>query len=80
MWTKKLSKDDSTEKYLYWQQRRLAKLQSQGRSKEYWALALLLLKRSKAFRMVALRNVRPNWYDDWLKVVGWLKRLNENMH
>lgn len=79
MWSRRLTEDRKVERYIYWQQRRLAKYQAEGRTDAFWSLALRLLKRSKAFRLVALRNVRPNWYrhDEWHKVEKWMRKLNE---
>lgn len=51
------------ERYLKRQQVRLGKLSLKNRV-HYWRLASLLLKRSKGFRILALQNVRPNWYKD----------------
>jgi len=70
--------DKKTERYLAWQQRRLATLAQTGEYVKYWKLANHLTRSSKAFRMLALRNVRPNWYksEKWTRVHGWLRKLN----
>lgn len=46
--------------------------------KNFWALASLLLKKSKSLRMLALRNVKPNWYKDTSlnKIVRTMRKLN----
>ena len=43
-----------------------------------WKLADKLLRRSKGFKLLAFRNVSPNWYkeEDWTKVQGWIEELN----
>jgi len=71
--------DNKTERYLRYQQVRLAKLAQSGKYERYWKLANHLTKSSKAFRMLALRNVRPNWYKDskWTEVHKWMKKLNQ---
>lgn len=67
------------DRYIYRQQVRLMRLQTQGEASRYWKLADHLVKSSKSFRMLALRNTRPNWYKDtsWKKVERWLKELND---
>jgi hypothetical protein len=64
--------------YVRRQQVRLMRLQEKGDATAYWKLADHLMRSSKAFRMLALRNVRPNWYKDtsWEKVMRWLHELN----
>lgn len=44
--------------------RRLKFMSQEGRNDHYWKFASLMLKKSKSLRMLALRNVRPNWYKD----------------
>jgi len=66
------------EHYLKRQQSRLTRLGHNKTKVNYWRFAHLLLKRSKAFRILALRNVRPNWYKDMQlkKVKKTLMKLN----
>lgn len=65
-------------RYISHQQKRLVVLQQKGEYVKYWKLAMHLLKSSKAFRCLALRNVRPNWYKEvsWAEVQEWLIQLN----
>lgn len=64
------------ERYLYYQQKRLEALSDDP--VRFWKLSNLLLKRSKAFRILALRNVRPNWYKDvtWKQTANWLREVD----
>lgn len=66
------------ERYVMNQQRYLWKLQRRGRVDLFWKTAERLLRSSKAFRLLALRNVKPNWYKDtdWKKVQRWMIELN----
>lgn len=66
------------ERYVMNQQRYLWKLQRRGRTDLFWKTAERLLRSSKAFRLLALRNVKPNWYKDteWKKVQQWMIELN----
>lgn len=52
--------DSRTERYLRYQQRRLFLLANNNEYDKFWRLANHLIRSSKAFRMLALRNVRPN--------------------
>jgi hypothetical protein len=52
---------------------RLTKLQFQGRNIEFWILALMLMKKSKVLRAVALRKLEKNWYRVW--TFGKVKKL-----
>src|SRR6266566_2007815 len=66
----------SVNKYLKYQYKRLEKLRDNP--EKYWSLANHLMKSSKSLRLLAIVNVRPNWYKDirlkpFLKV---LKKLN----
>lgn len=63
-------------RYLKYQMQRLRGLKNQPT--EFWKLAELLLRHSKCFRMLALRNVRPNWYKDYKlsKILRSMKVLN----
>lgn len=72
----KLDPVDYLNDYLSKQLRRLRKHAKDP--KRFWPLASLLLRRSKALRMLALRNVIPNWYKDreLKEVLKALKRLN----
>lgn len=54
--------DSKIEKYLRYQQKRLFLLSVNKEYDKFWKLANHLIRSSKAFRMLALRNVRPNWY------------------
>lgn len=67
-----------TERYLKMQQIRLMKLQQQGDAMRFWKVALNLLSKSKALRMLALRNVKPNWYKEakFSKIEAELQKLN----
>jgi hypothetical protein len=64
-------------RYVKRQQERLSKLANEEITR-LWKLADKLLRRSKGFRLLALRNVSPNWYkeEDWTKVQGWIEELN----
>ncbi|KAL0582307.1 hypothetical protein ABG067_007834, partial [Albugo candida] len=64
------------ERYLAKQQFRLKRLR--GDPIKFWKLSSLLLLRSKAFRLLGLRNVRPNWFKDqeMKTVIKWLTELD----
>lgn len=64
------------ERYLSYQQKRLEKLSSDP--DRFWTVANTLLQRSKSFRILAIRNVRPNWYKDteWKRVRCWFDDLD----
>ncbi|HYT41172.1 MAG TPA: reverse transcriptase domain-containing protein [Methylomirabilota bacterium] len=59
-------------------QRRLRYMVSEGRNDHYWSFSSLMLRKSKSLRMLALRNVRPNWYKDMSikKLMETLSSLN----
>lgn len=67
-----------TERYLRLQQIRLIKLQKLGDADRFWKVAMNLLRKSKALRMLALRNVKPNWYKElqFERIEKELQRLN----
>lgn len=73
-----LNKNRDINRYLVRQQNRLAKLSKSDKVK-FWKLAEHLLRSSKSLRLVALRNVRPNWYKDtqFVRVENWLTQLNQ---
>lgn len=47
-----------------------------NRPEDFWRLAYILLRSSKAHRLLGLRNVRPNWYKDLVKIMDDLEALN----
>ena len=63
--------------YLDRQWTRLRKL-SKSNDPRFWKLADHLIRSSKSLRMLALSNVRPNWYKDYSeeKIYEELRRLN----
>jgi len=69
-------KDTNTRinRYLIYQFKRMAI----ANPKEFWILAEIVLTRSKALRLLALRNIKPNWYKDenWKLIYKSLKTLN----
>lgn len=64
-------------KYLNKQRRRLSRFSKTG-DPRFWKLQQHLVKSSKAFRMLALFNVSPNWFKDqsWNRIWKALKDLN----
>lgn len=58
--------------------RRLRYMAADQRNEHYWKFASLMLKKSKSLRMLALRNVRPNWYKDlsMKDLIGTMHALN----
>lgn len=54
----------ASNRYLRIMQNRLARLLVKGRLHDFWILALMLLAKSKVLRLVALRQVLPNWQRD----------------
>lgn len=72
------SKIKATNRYISIIQHRLERYLRANKHREFWVFALMLLKRSKSLRMVALRKLRPNWHRDFgLGLVkGLLRRLD----
>jgi hypothetical protein len=58
--------------------RRLRYMVAENRNEHYWKFASLMLKKSKSLRLLAIRNVRPNWYKDlsMKDLIGTLHALN----
>lgn len=71
-------RNSPVEKYLKQQQLRLLRLSRSPDRERFWKLAKHLLRSSKSFRMLALRNVDPLWYakKSWKQVERNLKDLN----
>jgi hypothetical protein len=74
------NKNRRINRYLDYQWKRLRKA-STNRNK-FSKISLLLLLRSKSFRILALTNVRPNWYKDlkWSVVQRTMHQLNGICH
>jgi len=70
------NKNNKVNRYLKYQFKRLKNSDSNG--EKFSKISLLLISKSKSFRMLALSNVRPNWYKDmkWNQVENTLKTLN----
>lgn len=66
------------ERYIKFQQIRLMRLREEGEPERFWKVALNILEKSKAFRMLALRNVKPNWYKEmkFEEVKRQMRKLN----
>ena len=64
-------------RYLRYQDKRIRKMASEN-DPRFWELIEVLRKSSKAYRLLALMNVRPLWYKDmnWKSLVRCLRRLN----
>jgi hypothetical protein len=52
----------ATNRYLWIIQNKLERFLRQNRIGHFWVYALLLMKRSNALRLVALRKLNPNWH------------------
>lgn len=71
------SKNKRLNRYLRYQERRLNLLSSNNDPK-FWSLVNHILRTSKALRMLALMNVKPNWYKECREedIKYELKKLN----
>jgi len=78
------NKNNKVNRYLKHQFKRLENSvkRDQLNNSKFNNISLLLIQRSKSFRMLALSNVRPNWYKDitWSSVTNTLHRLNGICH
>lgn len=59
------SKIKSANRYIWVIQNRLERLLRANRTNEFWAFALMLMRRSKVLRVVALRKLNPNWHREY---------------
>ena len=75
--TTRSSSNRKLNRYIAYQRKRLLKL-SRTDNEQFWKLNDHLVRSSKAFRMLGLINVRPNWYKDysWKEIQKELKTLN----
>jgi len=72
------SKIKATNRYIVMFQNKLERMLRNNQPVHFWVYALLLMKRSRALRLVALRKLEPNWHRIMKLglVKGILTRLN----
>lgn len=76
------SKIKATNRYLVLIQNRLERYLRANKPVHFWVYALLLMKRSTALRLVALRKLQPNWHREMKLglVKGIMTRLNKDIN
>lgn len=76
------SKIKATNRYISIIQNKLERMLRKNQVVHFWVYALLLMKRSNALRLVALRKLQPNWHREMKLglVKGIITRLNRDIN